>query len=191
MVRGWLRMGGERVGGETVPLSSTREIGPELRELYARAHGPEVAPLPMPERLRWIEEGLENRRLLAIYFRREGRLVGWSLLRIGSTRLARDAMIVEMFTSLPEPSALSWMVAETVAHAAAHGARRIRALTSSPRLKAALRRNLFLQRSSRPVHLWPSVNPLAPGPFHVGFDTGDAPLLPYPPAGDPSQDGGR
>lgn len=186
----WLAKSWERwrapppAGGSAAVVRSLEEIEGELAALYAERVECGTVPLPFSDRIRWMAQGIEGRRLAVLSFRVEGQLRGWSLLRLDVTCPAREALVVELFAPVGEALLYPWMVAETVILAASAGCRRLIARTACPNLRLALRRGLFREGAVIPIHLWPTQTSLPPGPFHLGLHTSDFPLRPYPGAGD-------
>jgi hypothetical protein len=167
-------------GGSAIAVASLEEIEGELAALYAERVECGTVPLPFPDRIRWMAQGIEGRRLAVLSFRVQGRLRGWSLLRLDVTCPAREALVVELFAPVDEAALYPWMVAETLILASTAGCLRIIARTACPNLKLALRRGLFRQGSTIPIHVRPTQASLPPGPFHLGLHTSDFPLRPYP-----------
>ena len=167
-------------GGSAEAPGRVAELDGELNALYAEKTECGMVPLPLAERMRWIGDGMVGRRLAVLSFRIDGRLRGWSLVRLDITCPAREALIIELFAPSGEASLYPWMVAETWRLAASAGCRKVVARTSCPNLRAALRGSLFQERLVIPVHVWPARNSVPPGPLHLGSHTADSPLRPYP-----------
>lgn len=180
LATGWLGLPRVPVppGCEAVLVESP---GPGLEALYSGPIPWGMVPLPVRDQLAWLGRGCRgSRRLATIYFRREGKLIGWSLLRLDAAGGGLEARLLDLFTPEADPKLCAWMVAAAIGHASAAGAASITAQASCPILQDALRRSRFVEKSRWPIHVWRLRSPLPSGPLHFCLNTGDAALLPYP-----------
>jgi hypothetical protein len=164
-------------------------VGAELQALYAGETGYGTLPRWVPEHLHWLCHGWPGLgHFLPLYFLVGGQLRGFGLVRIFEAPGGREAALVELFAPRPDPRLCAWMVSEASAAGAGLGARWVRAQSSCPVLRGALRANRFLLRDEAPLWIWCADGAKPPGPLHVGLDAADGPLLPYPasfPDGEP------
>jgi hypothetical protein len=164
-------------GAQAVPVAAA---GGELTALYA---GAVHASMPMwrLDHLRWISAGFPAfGAFTLLYFLRGQTLLGFSLLRAAREGAGIVARIVDLFAREPDAPLFAWMIAETLALAAAYRPDFVSAQTTSPEVAAALRKCRFRENAALPIHWWSRDGEPLPEPLFFGGHWGDAPLLPYP-----------
>jgi len=163
--------------GRVLPVTG---IGPEAIALYARCeHG--VVPMWRLDHLRWLTDGFASTgSFVALYFACADELIGWSLLRVYASEAGCQAQIVDLFAPSSNTELFTWMVSETSCVAAGFRPDVVNALTTSPELAHALRRNGYRKGVSLPIHMWDRSRESLPAPLFFGGQWGDIPLRPFP-----------
>lgn len=165
--------------GRAIPVAG---IGREALALYAKARQG-VVPTWRFEHLHWLSAGFASTGcFVPLYFARGEELLGWSLARVYDTPQGRQAQIVDLFAPDPDADLFTWMVSETTFALAGWRPDVINALTTSPELAEALRRNRYRAGVSLPIHLWDREERPLPEPLFFGGQWGDTALRPFPSA---------
>jgi hypothetical protein len=131
--------------------------------------------------LAWLQGGHPALgHFLPLVFAIDGVLRGFAMARVAPGADGCDAEIVECFAPVPDAALYTWMVSELATRIAGFRPGLLGACTPCPLLAEALRRNGFLQSGENPVQLWwPGGRPVPTGPFLIGSNSGDAPLVPF------------
>jgi hypothetical protein len=154
----------------------------ELLQLYDEEIGDRTALVPDLRYLKWLMSApAKMGRYVLLYFRRNGKLRGWSFSRICSTRLGNLANIIEMYVPPEEESHLVSVVSQTVNVLAPFKPDGVCAGATHLVYQDSLRKNRFFQRGTWPMFYWSPDGSELPMPIVLGNQTSDLALLPYPP----------
>jgi hypothetical protein len=165
-------------GGRAIAVAA---VGDEVQALYASATAYGGLPLWPASLLAWLQGGHPALgHFLPLVFAIDGVLRGFAMARVAPGADGCDAEIVECFAPVPDAALYTWMVSELATRIAGFRPGLLGACTPCPLLAEALRRNGFLQSGENPVQLWwPGGRPVPTGPFLIGSNSGDAPLVPF------------
>lgn len=157
------------------------EITPDLVQLHDQESGYALLPAIDPDLTGWLMRSPASLgEMVLLRFLIWGRLMGWSLSRVHESPAGRDATILEVFAPGTEPAVHEWLVSETVDALRKHQPDSIHATASAEPLRRALRRRRFMKLRDMPVHVWRGTDELTRLPLHIGNNTSDAPIFPYP-----------
>jgi hypothetical protein len=165
-------------GGEVTQVAAP---GDDLLPLYEGDTGYGVLPLPHLPHLRWLTGGFPAMGpFVILHFLVRGTLRGWTLLRASGPEGRQEVTLVEAYAPRPDESLTTWMISESLVHAAEWSPLAVNTQTTCPILRRALQRNRFLSAGEVPIHVWPGDLAGAAGPFHLVQNASDGALIPYP-----------
>ncbi len=176
---------GERSSARaTPPFSASVEETDRLDEVMPLYDGPlgyASVAIPSQAAHTWLTSGAAGAgRFITLQYRRAGgAVVGWSLGRIYTTHIGREARVIDVFTPRPDFQIYAWMVGELLQRLLAFSPLDIRTSSTCPVLGQVLEYFGFVPGPELPTVLWSNQTFDLPEPMHLGGDVADKGVIPY------------